>query len=70
LKNFTVAQSSRLCNKTIRESGIRESVKALIVGIERNGNRILNPESTFKFENGDIVWIVGNTNQIDEFLKN
>ena len=69
LKNFTVAQNSRLCNKTIRESGIRETVKALIVGIERNGDRILNPESSFKFESGDIVWVVGNTNQIDDFLK-
>jgi CPA2 family monovalent cation:H+ antiporter-2 len=69
LKNFTIAQNSRLCNKTIRESGIRERVKALIVGIERNGDRILNPESTFKFESGDIVWVVGNTNQIDDFLK-
>ena len=49
---------------------IRETVKALIVGVERNGERVLNPESTFKFESGDIVWIVGDSEQIDAFLKN
>jgi CPA2 family monovalent cation:H+ antiporter-2 len=69
LKNFTVAESSKLCNKSIRESGIREAVKALIVGIERAGERILNPESSFTFESGDIVWIVGNSEQIDSFLE-
>jgi CPA2 family monovalent cation:H+ antiporter-2 len=69
LKNFTVSEHSPLLRKTIRESGIRENVKALVVGVERNGERILNPESTFKFETGDIVWIVGDTEQIDAFLK-
>jgi CPA2 family monovalent cation:H+ antiporter-2 len=69
LKNLTVGDNSPLRNKTIRESRIRETVNALIVGIERNGERILNPESTFKFESGDIVWIVGDTEQIESFLQ-
>jgi CPA2 family monovalent cation:H+ antiporter-2 len=68
LKNFTIDETSQLCNKTIRESGIRETVNALVVGVERNGERILNPESTFKFESGDIAWIVGDEDQIDAFL--
>ncbi len=70
LKNFTVSENSTICSKTIRESGIRETAQALIVGIERNGERILNPESTFKFESGDIVWIVGNEEEIEVFLNN
>jgi monovalent cation:H+ antiporter-2, CPA2 family len=70
LKNLTIGDNSPLRNKTIRESRIRETVNALIVGIERNGERILNPESTFKFESGDIVWIVGDTEQIETFLQN
>ena len=69
LKNFTVSEKSTFCNKSIRESGIREVANSLVVGIERNGERILNPESTFRFESGDIVWVVGITEQIDSFLK-
>jgi CPA2 family monovalent cation:H+ antiporter-2 len=69
LKNLTVGDNSPLRNKTIRDSRIRETVNALVVGIERNGERILNPESTFKFESGDIVWIAGDTEQIETFLQ-
>lgn len=69
LKNVTVDEHSMLINKTIRESGIRETVNALIVGVERNGERILNPESSFRLESGDIIWIVGDTEQIEAFLQ-
>ena len=31
----------------------------MIVGIERNGERILNPDSSMKFELNDTLWIVG-----------
>ena len=34
-------------------------INGLIVGIERNKERILNPESNMKLEWGDVVWIVG-----------
>ncbi len=59
LHNFTVNANSKLLNSTIRESGIRTHAKALVVGIERNGMRSLNPESTVMFLEGDIVWVVG-----------
>jgi CPA2 family monovalent cation:H+ antiporter-2 len=69
LRNFTITEESPLRNKTIRDSGIRESAMGLIVGVERNGERLLNPESTFKFNNGDIVWIVGEEKHLESYLK-
>jgi CPA2 family monovalent cation:H+ antiporter-2 len=69
LQNFTISENSAMRNRTIRESGLREVANALIVGIERNGERILNPESTFRFESSDIVWVVGIPEQIDAFLR-
>jgi CPA2 family monovalent cation:H+ antiporter-2 len=30
----------------------------LVVGIERNGKRLLNPESNIVLEKNDILWIV------------
>lgn len=69
LKNFTIPENSSFRNKSIRESGIREVANSLVVGVERNGERILNPESTFRFDSGDIVWVVGNIELIDSFLK-
>jgi CPA2 family monovalent cation:H+ antiporter-2 len=69
LLNYTIAKNSPLYKKTIRESAIRENAKALIVGIERQGERILNPDSFTTLEEGDIIWIVGDTEKIQTFLK-
>ncbi|HEY0655442.1 MAG TPA: cation:proton antiporter [Chryseosolibacter sp.] len=69
LQNFTVDKESKLCNVTIRQSGLREQAKALVVGLERNGQRTLNPESTIKLTEGDVVWIVGVQKSIESFLS-
>ncbi len=65
LDKFTIEHDSSFINKSIRESGIRTSTNGLVVGIERGGQRILNPESTMVFEEGDVVWIVGEKKLID-----
>lgn len=64
LGTFTIERHSPFLHKTIRESGIRSQTNGLVVGIERNGIRILNPESSLVFEEGDVVWIVGEKNLI------
>lgn len=70
LQTYTIEKGSFLLNQNIRNSGIREKAHALVVGIERNGHRITNPESHIKFEERDVIWIVGNKNKLDNFLKN
>lgn len=69
LKNFTIRRQSRLYHRTIRQSGIRQQAQALVVGLERNGQRILNPESTVMLEEGDVVWIVGVKRKLQPFLS-
>lgn len=69
LQNFTVTRDSRLHNQTIRQSQIRETAQALVVGLERNGQRMLNPDSRIRLTDGDIVWIVGVKQRVEEFLK-
>lgn len=61
---------NRVCiGKSIRESQIREKTHGIIVGIERNGKRILNPESHWILESDDILWVAGDRKKINEFLK-
>ena len=55
---------------TIRESQLREKTNALIVGIDRSGKRILNPESTMVLEKNDILWVVGSKKLLNIFFKN
>lgn len=68
LQKINIGANSLLLNKSIRESGIREKAKALIVGIERGNERTLNPESDFVFQKGDVVWMVGNKDLIKRFI--
>lgn len=60
LNNFLVQDNSQLLGKAISESGIREQTQGLVVGLERKGKRILNPDTHLKIQAGDLIWIVGN----------
>jgi CPA2 family monovalent cation:H+ antiporter-2 len=64
LESFPVAHSSGFVGRTIRESGIRERANGLVVGVERQGARILNPPVDFKIVAGDLLWIVGQREKV------
>lgn len=64
LQKVLVDEHTRLKGQNIRNSGLRERTNGLVIGIERNNERILNPESTTTFEWNDIVWIVGEKKKI------
>lgn len=65
---LVVNEYTRLKGLSIRDSGLRERTNGLVIGIERNNERILNPDSTTAFEWGDIVWVVGERSKI-QLLK-
>ena len=69
LHHFTIDENSILTGKNIRESRIRERTRGIVVAIERNEERILNPESNFKFKVNDKVWLVGNEKRMQLLIK-
>jgi CPA2 family monovalent cation:H+ antiporter-2 len=69
LQKIIVNENTFLRGKDIRTSGIRERSKGLVIGIERNNERILNPESTTIFELDDVVWIVGGKKEIQAITR-
>lgn len=68
LEIITMEEDSEFVGKSIRDSGIRIKVKGLVVGVERDGIRHMNPESDWVLEVGDIVWIVGDSGKISELV--
>lgn len=66
VQKIVVDEHNKLKGLTVRDSGIRERTNGLIIGIERNEHRILNPNSFTVFEWGDIVWIVGERKKIQK----
>jgi CPA2 family monovalent cation:H+ antiporter-2 len=66
LKAIFLEADHPFVGKPINESKIREEIYGLVVGLERHGNRILNPHSTTALQNGDLLLVVGDA----ERLKN
>jgi monovalent cation:H+ antiporter-2, CPA2 family len=58
LKDFTVAKDSPLIGQTIQSSRIRENLKGLVVGFERNSERTINIEPSTVLEAGDVLWVL------------
>ncbi len=69
LERIVVDENNRLTGQTIRQAGIREKTNGLVVGIERNGIRMLNPISDTTFEWEDVVWLVGDRYKIRAIYK-
>jgi CPA2 family monovalent cation:H+ antiporter-2 len=66
LQKILVDDYAKLKGQDIRSSGLREKTNGLIIGIERNNERLLNPDSKTVFEPNDIIWIVGEKKKIQQ----
>lgn len=64
LEQYLLTDQSPFLNRSIRDCGLRELTRGLVVGIEREGQRILNPDSTEQLIKGDLLWIVGDREKI------
>jgi monovalent cation:H+ antiporter-2, CPA2 family len=69
LHKIIVDNHNKLRGKTIHDSGIRERTGGLVVGIERDGHRLINPESKMVFEWDDVVWVVGDWRKIRTLMS-
>lgn len=70
LLHIIVNKNSPLNGQNIRNSKIRYKAQGLVVGVERDGQRQLNPDSSFVFHENDVVWIAGNKKLIKALGNN
>lgn len=59
LEHFIIGEKSTFANKNIRQGEIREKIHGIVVGIENEDGRLVNPDSSYVIRVGDIVWVVG-----------
>lgn len=69
LMQFAVDQDSVFLGRTIMTSGIRDRYRCLVVGVEHNNEPLRTPDVHVPFEEGDIVWIVGEERHIHELAS-
>lgn len=67
LDTLTVSNECRYLGQTLAEAKIYDETGVQIVGIERNGERTLNPSGLERIEEGDRFLVMGSTTEIREF---
>lgn len=68
LQSFTVEPDFPFLDQTLAESRVGNSYNCLIVGIERDENAIMNPNGHTVFKEGDLVWVVGERDNIRDMI--
>ncbi|OGT56140.1 MAG: hypothetical protein A3F14_02370 [Gammaproteobacteria bacterium RIFCSPHIGHO2_12_FULL_43_28] len=66
LKGILLDHASPFVGKSIHESGIRELIGGIVVGIERHNQRILNPDAQSILNVNDVIFIVGERDKINK----
>jgi monovalent cation:H+ antiporter-2, CPA2 family len=66
---LVVDESNKLKGLSIRQSGLREKTQGLVIGLERGAVRLFNPDSSTVFQWGDVVWLVGNKNNMHDVIS-
>lgn len=69
LKHINLKPGSSLVGLSIRESGIREKYHAMVVGIERDYSRIINPDTDLKLKSQDTLWVVGEQVMLEALIN-
>lgn len=68
LRQFLIDEGSPFLGKTLKEAGIRDKYRCLIVGVERNGSTLHAPNPSEAFQEGDVVWVVGENNDVYKLI--
>ena len=68
LRQLIIGHDSPFIGKTLKESGIRDFYSCMVIGLEE-GKQNLSPfPPNRKFEEGDIIWVVGERESLDALL--
>ena len=68
LRQLIIGHDSPFIGKTLKESGIRDFYSCMVIGLEE-GKQNLSPfKPNRKFEEGDIIWVVGERESLDALL--
>lgn len=70
LCQLVVDKGSPFCGKNIREGGFRNVYRCLVVGVERsNDGTLMSPDVSVPLNEGDVVWIVGERDDVRRLLE-
>lgn len=69
LVNLPVGEHHPWLGLKLKDANVREKTGGIVVGIERGGQRILNPDPQLQFQKDDSLWIVGDHQKLIDFRQ-
>lgn len=70
MERIRIAPTSSLAGQTLREARLRDKTGALVVGIQRDGQKLkFNPQGHEQFLAGDEILAMGPSTSLDAFMK-
>ncbi len=69
LKKMILNNDSEFIGKTLKDSGIRDRYNCMVVGVEEGQKNLTMINPLREFVAGDIIWVVGEEDQLRELLK-
>ena len=66
LRSIIINGSSPFIGKTLQESGIRDQYNCMVVGLEEGKENLSQVKPSYRFQKGDIIWIVGEEQNIKQ----
>jgi CPA2 family monovalent cation:H+ antiporter-2 len=64
-----LSDDSPLAGKDLIESNIGARTKCLVIGLEREGKQLVNPEASTTLLPGDIIWMLGEEKSITRHIE-
>lgn len=69
LRCVPVDGTSPFLGRTIRDAGIREKWHCLVAGVEKPDGALHTPDLHIPFEEGDVLWIVGEKEDVERVMN-
>ena len=68
LRQLIIGQDSPFIGKTLEESGLRSHYDCMVVGLEEGKENLSPFKPSRRFEEGDIIWVVGEEENLNRLL--
>ena len=69
LKCVPVTGTSPFLGQTIRDAAIRNRFHCLVAGVEKSDGELHAPTATMTLEDGDILWVVGEKEDVEKVME-
>ena len=69
LQRIVIGAGSKFLGKTLGNSGIRDIYGCMVVGLEEGEESLSHIRSDYRFEKGDILWVVGENAAINRLKE-